>query len=197
MTSPYHDLEPELCMMDIMLLDQLFRGRIKKGARIADLGSGGGRNIRWFANHGHEVWATDTNASVLQQLPESVHAVVASLPETGLPAQSFNVVLLNAVLHFAPDQQSFQDWFAAAVGLLDLDGLLFIRCASQIAWPGILPCDEHGVVKQSGCPFRFLPSRQLIKDLIAEHRLQLKDPIKTSVVDKQRCMSTIVLQRVE
>ena len=197
MSPAYHELDPELCMMDIMLLDQVFRGRIKQGARIADLGSGGGRNIRWFVKQGHAVSATDHNASLLEQLPAAVHAVEAVLPETKLEAGAFDLVLLNAVLHFAPDHDSFRSWIAAAVDLLALNGLLFIRCASQIAWPGVLPCDEFGVVKQAGCPFTFLPSRRQLMDIIAEHRLQLKDPIKTSVVDQQRCMSTIVLRRVE
>ena len=189
------DLPRSLRMMDIMLIDQVFRGRIQANARIADLGCGSGRNIHWFVEQGHQVSATDIDAAALSHLPLAVDSKRAALPQTDLAPQAFDVVIVNAVLHFAPDLESFKAWFAAAAVLLDNGGLLFIRCASQIAWPGESPCDETGRVIQPGCHFSFLPSRQLILDLITEHDLRLLDPIKTSVVDQQRCMSTFILTR--
>ena len=188
-------LPQSLRMMDIMLIDQLFRGRIKPDARIADIGAGGGRNIRWFADQGHEVSATELNQDYLKQLPASVNKHTAALPDTGLENAAFDFVIVNAVLHFAPNAEAFKSWFSGSVAPLAENGILFIRCASQIAWPGALPCDDTGMVTQVGCHFSFLPSRALLIQLIEQHGLSLIDPIKTSVVDQQRCMSTIVLQK--
>jgi tellurite methyltransferase len=186
-----------LRQMDIMLLDQVCRDRIPAAARILDAGCGGGRNLEWFLEQGHVLTACDPDAGAIescrQRFGTRVELHQAALPELPVPSHAFDLVLCNAVLHFAPDEAAFRAWFAELVRTLAPGGRLFIRCATTIAWPGPLPCGDDGRVT-GACHFRYLVGREQLLALLEQHGLRLADPLKTTVVDGQRVMSTVVAE---
>jgi tellurite methyltransferase len=196
-------LQQQFGHIDIYLFDQLLRGNIAPGMRILDAGCGGGRNLIYLLSEGYEVFAADANPSAIEQ----IRALAADLAPT-LPAQNFrvepieamsfpsafaDVVLLNAVLHFARDDRHFEAMLHGAWRALKPGGLFFCRLASTIGM------QHHRI---SGRRFlspdgeeRYLVDESLLLELTAELGAQLVDPIKTTVVQNQRCMTTWVLQK--
>jgi tellurite methyltransferase len=191
--------------LDIYLFDQLLRGRIQPGMTVLDAGCGGGRNLVFLLREGYEVYAVD-------QDPEAVRAVrsIAGQLAPQLPAANFraepvesnsfpdhaaDVVLSSAVLHFARDEPHFRAMLHGTWRLVKPRGLLFCRLSSSIGM-------EHRVKPLGGRRFllpdrseRFLVDQPYLLDLTMELGGTLLDPLKTTVVQDQRCMTTWVLRK--
>jgi tellurite methyltransferase len=196
-------LQQQFGNIDIYLFDQLLRGNIAPGMRILDAGCGGGRNIVYLLREGYEVFAADVNPAALAQVRALVSAVAPSLPAENLrlepiEAMSFpesfaDVVLLSAVLHFARDDQHFDAMLHGAWRVLKPGGLLFCRLGSTIGMPHqriagrrfLLPDGEQ----------RYLVDEALLLNLTASLGGGLVDPLKTTVVQNQRCMTTWVIRK--
>jgi tellurite methyltransferase len=192
--------------IDIYLFDQLLRGRIGTGMRILDAGCGGGRNLVYLLQEGFQVYGIDRDEQAIREvrrmaavlapgLPGSSHFQVASLENTPHPDAAFDVVICNAVLHFAQDDKQFQAMLLGIWRTLRRGGLLFCRLASSI---GI----EKEVERLSGRRFllpdgseRYLVDAALLEKLTADLGGELLDPIKTTVVQNQRSMTTWVLRK--
>ena len=198
-------LQQRFGQIDIYLFDQLLRARITSGMRIFDAGFGSGRNLVYFFREGYEVFGVDSNPEAV----ESVRRMAASLAP-GAPAENFrlesieqmsfadglaDVVLSSAVLHFARDDDQFHAMLRGTWRILKPGGLLFCRLASSI---GI----EHQVRRLAGRRFylpdgseRYLVDETLLEELTAELGGQLADPLKTTVVQNQRSMTTWVIRK--
>jgi len=198
-----HPLQEQFGNIDIYLFDQILRGRIAPGARIFDAGCGGGRNLIWLLRAGYEVFAVDADARAV----ESVRRMAAHLPAENfrveaVEASSFadgaaDVVISSAVLHFARDDRQFRAMVEGTWRVLRPGGLLFCRLASTI---GI-----EGQVRQiAGRRFalpdgseRYLVDEELLMGLTKELGGELADPLKTTVVQNQRSMTTWVVWKRE
>jgi tellurite methyltransferase len=200
-------LQQQFGHIDIYLFDQLLRGNIAPGMRILDAGCGGGRNLIYLLREGYEVFAADANPSAIEQIRALAADLVPDLAPT-LPAENFrvepieamsfpsafaDVVLLNAVLHFAHDDRHFEAMLHGAWRALKPGGLFFCRLASTIGM-------QHQ--RLSGRRFlspdgveRYLVDESLLLELTAKLGAHLVDPIKTTVVQNQRCMTTWVLRK--
>ena len=196
-------LQQQFGHIDIYLFDQLLRGNITPGMRILDAGCGGGRNLVYLLREGYEIFAADANPSAVEQLRALAAALAPTLPAENFrvePVESMSfpnafadVVLLSAVLHFARDDAHFTAMLHGAWRSLKPGGLFFCRLASTIGM-------QHQRV--SGRRFlspdgeeRYLVDESLLLELTAELGAHLVDPIKTTVVQNQRCMTTWVLQK--
>jgi tellurite methyltransferase len=196
-------LQQQFGHIDIYLFDQLLRGNITPGMHILDAGCGGGRNLVYLLREGYEVFAADANPSAVEQLRALAAALAPTFPAENfrvepIEAMSFpnafaDVVLLNAVLHFARDDAHFTAMLHGAWRALKPGGLFFCRLASTIGM-------EHQ--RLSGRRFlspdgeeRYLVDESLLLELTAKLGAHLVDPIKTTVVQNQRCMTTWVLRK--
>jgi tellurite methyltransferase len=196
-------LQQQFGHIDIYLFDQLLRGNITPGMRILDAGCGGGRNLVYLLREGYEVFAADANPSAIAQIRALAAALAPTLPSENfrvepIEAMSFpnafaDVVLLNAVLHFARDDAHFTAMLHGAWRVLKPGGLFFCRLASTIGM-------QHQRI--SGRRFlspdgeeRYLVDESLLLELTAKLGAHLVDPIKTTVVQNQRCMTTWVLRK--
>ena len=196
-------LQHQFGHIDIYLFDQLLRGNIAPGMRILDAGCGGGRNLVHLLREGYEIFAADANPSSIEQLRALAAALAPSLPAQNfrvepVEAMSFpnafaDVVLLSAVLHFARDDAHFTAMLHGAWRALKPGGLFFCRLASTIGM-------QHQRI--SGRRFlspdgeeRYLVDESLLLELTAKLGAHLVDPIKTTVVQNQRCMTTWVLKK--
>src|SRR5688572_33279936 len=121
--------------IDLYLLDQVLKGRIRPPMRLLDAGAGDGRNLVYFLRAGFPVWAIDRDpravaavralaARLAPDLPAD-HFRAEAIEATTLPDRSFDVVVANAVLHFAQTPAHFQAMLAALGRLLAPGGLLF------------------------------------------------------------------------
>jgi tellurite methyltransferase len=199
------DLERQFGQIDIYLFDQLLRGRIRPGMRVLDAACGGGRNLVYLLQSGFEVCATDGDA----QAVDAVRRLAAQLAPK-LPAENFrvepveqmsfpdgfaDVVLSSAVLHFARDSAQFDDMIREMWRVLKPGGMLFCRLASSIGM-------EDRVRSLGGRRFalpdgseRYLVDEAMLMDLTARLGGRLMDPLKTTVVQDQRCMTTWVVRK--
>jgi len=199
------DLREQFGAVDIYLFDQLLRGRIVRGMRVFDAGCGSGRNLVYFLREGFDVFGVDSNP----QAVESVRGLAASLAP-GLPADNFraeaieqmsfpsafaDVVISSAVLHMARDDDQFQAMLRGAWRVLKPGGLFFCRLASSIGM-------EQQVKRIAGRRFllpdgsqRYLVDEALLVQLTEELGGELADPLKTTIVQNQRCMTTWVVRR--
>jgi SAM-dependent methyltransferase len=199
------DLLEQFGPIDIYLFDQLLRGRIGRGMRVLDAGCGSGRNLVYFLREGYEVFGADSDA----QAVESTRRLAASLAP-GLPADNFrvesieemsfpigfaDVVLSSAVLHFARGDDEFLAMVRGTWRVLKPGGLLFCRLASSIGM-------EHPMRRIGGRRWvlpdgseRYLVDAELLGKLTEELGGRLTDPLKTTVVQNQRCMTTWVVQK--
>lgn len=193
--------------IDVYVFDQLLRGRIRPGQRVLDVGCGGGRNLRYLLRAGYDVAGCDPDPEAIA----SVRRLAAELAPSGPdleerfrvePAEdlsfaerSFDVVLCNAVLHFARDEAHFRAMLAGAWRPLRPGGVFFARLASSIGIEDlVLPLGDGRHRLPDGSQ-RFLVDEPAL--LEAGRRLggELLDPIKTTSVQGQRCMTTWVLRR--
>ena len=198
-------LQEQFGQIDIYLFDQLLRGRIAPGARILDAGCGAGRNLAYFLREGYEVFGADQDPRAIEDTRRLAAALAPALPATNfrleaVEAMSFpdacaSVVILSAVLHFARDEQHFRAMLASAWRVLEPGGMLFSRLASNIGM-------ERQVRLLSGRRYllpdgseRLLVDEALLMDLTAELDARLLDPLKTTVVQNQRSMTTWVLRK--
>jgi tellurite methyltransferase len=194
-----HNLEEQFGQIDIYLFDQLLRGRIRPGMRIFDAGCGYGRNLVYFFKEGYEVFGADADpraiASIrgMTSLPAD-NFRVEDLEGLSFPAGFADVVLSSAVLHFARDDDQFRSMLRGSWSILKPGGLFFCRLASSIGM-------ENQVKRISGRRFqlpdgseRYLVDEALLLQLTKELGGQLIDPLKTTVVQNQRCMTTWVIR---
>jgi tellurite methyltransferase len=189
--------------IDIYLFDQLLRGRILPGMRILDAGCGFGRNLVYFLKAGYEVFGADSDPLAIQDTRRLTGFLAPALPATNfrveaVEAMTFpdafsDVVLSSAVLHFARDEDHFHRMVREMWRVLTPGGMLFSRLASSIAL-------KHKHVK--GRRFispdgaeRFLVDDAFLLEITDQLGGQLLDPLKTTVIQDQRCMTTWIVRK--
>jgi SAM-dependent methyltransferase len=185
-------LQQQLGNTDIYLIDQLLRGRIQPGMKILDAGCGEGRNIRYLISQGYDVSAVDQDPQRIPGLPPEKFRC-EPIESMSFPDASFDFIIASAVLHFAHDEAHFEAMLSRIFDKLRPGGILFCRLASSI---GI----EHQIQQISGRCYllpdgsdRFLVDAELLHHIAEGRNLQLLDPIKTTIVENQRAMTTWVL----
>lgn len=200
------ELQEQFGQIDIYLFDQLLRGRITPGMRICDAGCGSGRNLVYFLREGYEVFGADANVEAVENVRRLAASLAPALPEENfrveaIEAMSFpdgfaDVVLSSAVLHFARDDDQFLAMLHGSWRVLKPSGLFFCRLASSIGM-------EQHVKRIAGRRFllpdgseRYLVDEALLGKLTRELGGEMIDPLKTTVVQNQRSMTTWVLRKL-
>lgn len=200
------DLRELLGGIDIYLLDQVMRGRIAPGDRILDAGCGGGRNLVWFLREGHEVMAIDGDPAAVEHVRRLAARLAPALPADRFRAEPIeamsvpdgwaDVVVSSAVLHFARDEEHFLAMLHGSWRPLRPGGMFFCRLASTIGLPAarFTPLGGGRYRVPDGTD-RFLVDEPRLLALTEELGGDLLDPLKTTVVQDQRCMTTWVVRK--
>ena len=192
------DLQQQFGQIDIYLFDQLLRGRITPGMRVFDAGCGYGRNLVYLLREGYEILGVDQDpraVDAVRQLSAADNFRVEAVEAMSFPDAFADVVLSSAVLHFARGDEQFGAMLRGTWRVLKPGGLFFCRLASSI---GI----ENQVKRIAGRQFllpdgseRYLVDEALLMACTKELGGQLLDPLKTTVVQNQRSMTTWVLRK--
>ena len=199
------DLPSLLGQIDIYLLDQILRGRIRPGMKILDAGAGQGRNLVYFLREGYEVFGVDSDRQAIGALRALAERLAPALPASNFrpepieactfPDQAADVVVSSAVLHFARDEAHFHAMLLGSWRLVRPGGLLFCRLASSIGMEGrYVPVGGRRFILGDGSQ-RYLVDAPCLLDLTGRLGAALMDPLKTTVVHNQRCMTTWVLRK--
>ncbi len=196
-------VQEQFGQIDIYVFDQILRGNIHAGMRVLEAGCGYGRNLVHLMREGCEVFALDADSAGV----EHVRQLSASL-ETGLPAKNFLVgriekmpfpdefadaVICSAVLHFAKDEEQFRAMLAELWRVLRPGGLLFCRLGSRIGME-FRRLRDNVFLLPDGSKW-FLVDEEMLLELTGELNAVLVDPIKTTIVQDHRCMTTWVLRK--
>jgi tellurite methyltransferase len=198
-------LQEQFGAIDIYLFDQLLRGRIAPGMRIADAGCGYGRNLVYLMRAGHEVFGADKDARAVEEVRCLAAQLAPRLPAANFrverveamsfPEASADVVLSSAVLHFARDDGQFQAMLRGTWRLLRPGGLFFSRLASSIGIENLVHPTAGRRCRLPDGSDRYLVDEAMLMHLTAELGGELLDPLKTTVVQNQRSMTTWVLRK--
>lgn len=186
--------------IDVYLFDQLLRGRIRGDMDVLDAGCGAGRNLVYLLRSGVRVHAIDSKKSAVASVRALAARLAPSLPPENfqvsdleaLPHQSstFDAVISSAVLHFAANSEIFHRMVDEMWRVLRPGGLLFARLASSIGIEErIEPVSERRYLLPDGST-RFLVDERMLLDVTGRLDGTLVDPIKTTNVQGQRCMTT-------
>ena len=196
-------IQEQFGQIDIYLFDQILRGNIAAGMRVLDAGCGYGRNLVHLLREGYQVFALDADAEAIAH----VRGLSASLG-TGLPAENFqvgsiermpfpdafaDVVICSAVLHFARDARHFRAMLDELWRTLKPGGMLFCRLGSRIGMDFEQLRDN--VFRVGGGSEWFLVDEEMLRRLMEEWNAVPVDPLKTTIVQNSRCMTTWVIRK--
>ena len=197
-------LQEQFGQIDIYLFDQLLKGRIAPGMRILDAGCGSGRNLIYLLREGYEVFAADADAGAVERVRRMAQTLAPSLPASNFRVEpvermSFDdgcadVVLSSAVLHFARDDAHFESMLRGSWRVLKPGGLFFCRLASTIGIENRLQPIEGRRARLPDGSERYVVDEALLGSL-TERMGEMAEPLKTTVVQDQRAMSTWVVRK--
>lgn len=201
------ELRQQLGEIDIYLFDQVLRGRFDGRRSILDAGCGSGRNLVYFLRSGFDAFGIDRS-------PEAIEHVraVATAGQPNIPLDHFRVgeidvlpwpdrhvdaVICSAVLHFASDPVHFGRMIEELWRVLNPGGLFFARLASTIGIEDRVTLDGRRRGRLPDGTERFLVDEPFLHEWTRRLGAMPLDPLKTTNVQNQRCMTTWVLKKSE
>jgi SAM-dependent methyltransferase len=205
------NLQEQFGRIDIYLFDQILRGNILPGMRVVDAGCGHGRNLVYLLREGFEVFGVDSDASAVAQVKRLAGELAPGLPSANfqvgaIEAMPFadgfaDVVVCNSVLHFARDDAHFGAMVSELWRVLRPGGMLFCRLGSTIgagAEMGFERAKGAGSARMLRLPAGvvwYLVDEAMLMELTRSLGGRLIDPLKTTLVQGVRCMTTWVWRR--
>lgn len=181
----YKKLNDSVGNTDLYLLDQILKGRFVGLNDILDAGAGEGRNLKYFANNGYNIHAVDKNPNAIKMLKmlytkHSPNFITGDLKSMPWPKESFDAIICSAVMHFAANEDEFDQMFSEVMRVLRPNGLCFIRMAGDFC-PVVHPE-----------AFTYVLASEKWLSMLQQHSIELIEPLKTVLVGQKRAMSTIV-----
>ena len=202
--APSAELHAQFGEIDVYLFDQLLRGRFDARRRVLDAGCGAGRNLPYFLARGFDIYAIDEDPAAVAAARTLAARLAPALPADQIrqgtlhalpwPDGRMDAVICSAVLHFARDRVHFERMVDEMWRVLAPGGLFFARLASSIGIESEIG-DTVGRVRLPDGSDRFVVDQQLLLDTTHNLRGRLVDPIKTTNVQNQRCMTTWVVEK--
>lgn len=196
-------IQQKFGQIDIYVFDQILRGNIAPPMRVLDAGCGYGRNLVHLLREGCEVFALDQDAAGVEHVRRLSESLATGLPAANFqvgpiehmpfPDALFDVVICSSVLHFARDDDHFRAMLAELWRVLRPGGMLFTRLGSRIGMD-FEPVRGHKFIVGDGSEW-FLVDEDMLMDLTEEMNAVLVDPLKTTIVQDYRCMTTWVLRK--
>jgi SAM-dependent methyltransferase len=198
-------LREEFGDLDIYLFDQLLKGRLDASMRVLDAGCGKGRNLFYFLRKGYRVFAVDADDRAVEYVRELATGLAPDLPKdnflvadvASLPFDSrqFDLVISSAVLHFAKDEPHFTRMVEEMWRVLKPGGMFFARLASSIGIEDrITRIHERWFCLPDGTQ-RYLADEAVLVEATERLQGEWLEPLKTTNVNHQRCMTTWVLRK--
>ena len=202
---PSLDLRGQFGDIDIYLFDQLLRGRITPGMRVLDAGCGAGRNLVYLLREGYDLCGADADPRAIDAVRRLAARLAPHLPASNFRAEaveamsfpdaSADVVISSAVLHFARDDEHFDRMLAGSWRALAPGGIFFCRLASSIGMADRMKPLGGGRFALPDGSERYLVDAARLTTAASVLGGTFVDPLKTTVVENQRCMTTWVMTK--
>jgi len=196
-------IQEQFGQIDIYVFDQILRGNIAAGMRVLDAGCGYGRNLVHLLREGCEVFALDADPAGIEHVRKLSSSLATGLPDKNFqvgpiermpfPSGFADVAICNSVLHFARDEGQFRAMLAELWRVLRPGGMLFCRLGSRIGmdFEQVRP---NIFVVGDGSEW-FLVDEAMLLGLTGELNAVQVDPLKTTIVQDFRCMTTWVIRK--
>jgi len=198
-------LQEQFGQIDIYLFDQLLKGNISPGMQILDAGCGSGRNLVYFLREGYEVYAADSDSQSVESVRSLARRLAPALPGSNFriePVEDMSfedacadVVVSNTVLHLARDDAQFESMLQGSWRVLKPGGLFFCRLASTIGMENEFQRIEGRRFQSPDGAERYLVDETLLASIVERLGGVLAEPLKTTVVQHQRSMTTWVVRK--
>ena len=200
-----NNLREQFGDIDIYLFDQLLKGRIDSSKRILDAGCGAGRNLTYFLKNGFDVYAIEKNQDAIVRVQNLAREMAPQLSRENFKLgavenipfadNEFDVVISNAVLHFATGKEHFDEMLFSMWRVLKAGGFLFVRLASMIGIENeVKPLGSGRYLIPDGSE-RYLVDQKMLFDYTLQLGGKLIENIKTTNVQNLRCMTTWCLTK--
>jgi len=196
-------VQEQFGQIDIYVFDQILRGNIGAGMRVLDAGCGYGRNLVYLLRDGAEVFAVDANAEAVAHVKALAEELAPGLPGENFQVASVekmpfadgfaDVVICNSVLHFARDEKQFLAMVEELWRVLRPGGMLFCRLGSRIGME--FPRLRANVYRIGDGSEWFLVDEAVLLNMTEQMSGLLVDPLKTTIVQDYRCMTTWVVRK--
>ena len=197
------NVQEQFGQIDIYVFDQILRGNIASGMRILDAGCGYGRNLVHLLREGCEIFAIDADPGGVAHVRALAAELAPNLPPKNFrvgpiekmefPDDFADVVICNSVLHFAQDEAHFLAMLEELWRVVRPGGMLFCRLGSRIGM---------NFERLRGNIFRindgsewFLVDEAELMKMTQQMNAIMVDPLKTTIVQDHRCMTTWVLRK--
>ena len=191
--------------IDIYVFDQLLKGRFDSARRVLDAGCGEGRNLAYLLASGRECFGIDRAPEAIDDIRALAARVAPALPATNFvagqidalpwPGATMDVVICSAVLHFARDDEHFDRMVREMWRVLAPGGMLFARLASTIGIESSVQFLQGRRARVPDGSERFVVDEAMLMEYTRALGGALLDPIKTTVVQQQRAMTTWVVRK--
>ena len=204
-SSPGADLHATFGEIDIYLFDQLLRGRFDRRRRVLDAGCGEGRNLVYLLRRGYHCFGIDRDPAAIERARTLAASIAPALPVENFCAGeidrlpwgegSMDAVVCSAVLHFASDVAQFDRMLDDMWRVLAPAGMFFARLASNIGIESLVGAAGRRVRLPDGSD-RFVVDEAMLLERTQRLGGRLLDPIKTTNVQQQRCMTTWCVEKI-
>jgi SAM-dependent methyltransferase len=202
-TETTMNVQEQFGQIDIYVFDQILRGNIASGMRVLDAGCGYGRNLVHLLREGCEIFAIDANTDGVEHVRALAAQLAPDLPPTNfrvgqldqidLPDNFADVVICSSVLHFARDDAHFLAIIEELWRVLRPGGLLFCRLGSRIGME--FERLRGNIFRINDGSEWFLVDEHMLMQLTEQLNAVMVDPLKTTIVQDYRCMTTWVLRK--
>ena len=199
-----NDLKSILGKTDMYLIDMLQKGYFDKSLSVLDAGCGRGRNMWMLANLGHKIDACDQDEKSIndlkiksESLGFSQNQINLRVGEIGnLPYNdgAFDLVICNAVLHFAKDENHFAEMMKDMHRVVKKGGVLFARFVSSHTFENLAPKFNKTLPLPDGSNRFVVDKNWLVNELLPDVGFSLAEEFKTINVDGKRTMTTVILR---
>ena len=196
-------IQEQFGQIDIYVFDQILRGNIGPGMRVLDAGCGYGRNLVHLLREGTEIFAVDAEAAAVQHVRALAAELAPHLPtenfqvgaieKMNFPDGFADVVLCNSVLHFARDEEHFLAMVEELWRVLRPGGMLFCRLGSRIGMD--FERVRRNIYRIGDGSEWFLVDEPVLLRMTEQMNGLLVDPLKTTIVQDYRCMTTWVVRK--
>ena len=191
--------------VDIYVFDQILKGRFDSARAVLDAGCGEGRNLHYLLSRGVECFGIDRAPDAIADMRALAARLAPGLPAGNFvtgeidalpwPDRRFDAVICSAVLHFARDEAHFDRMLDELWRVLLPGGMLFARLASTIGIEAMVAGAAGHRARVPDGSERFLVDEAMLMARTARLGGALLDPIKTTVVQQQRAMTTWVVRK--
>ncbi len=195
----------ELGNADLVLIDQILKGRFGTSGKILDAGCGEGRNLNYFFQNDFDIYGIDKNNSALKMLvfqgkrlsgnfkPENFFQ--GDLAELPFENYLFDYILCISVLHFAETESEFYKMTDHLVRVLKTSGILLMGMNSVFGTGANLIETGPHRYRFPDHSERFLLDHEIYKAIIQNEKLELLEPLKTITVHEKESNSYLVLKK--